>query len=228
VSSFVSSVADRWSAAGASQRRALLAAVCVAGVLLIIGAIVWLQTDRGPVKGDDGVALAKFIRTGEFERMPSEQRLPYMHSIRQQLPVIEAARREGRIDTKTYRDAYLASWMTRRLDDMQDYYKIPAAHRAAWLDRQLSDKKSVSKAQPVREENVSPDGGMLYKDAKEKAKFEAAKDDFESEFLDRWTPENRKRWEEYRTQYKLRRERLASTRTSLSNSPQAPPATNRK
>ena len=48
------------------------------------------------------------------------------------------------------------------------------------------------------------------------------KDDFEQEFLDTWTPEGRRQWEEFHTAYKQHRE--ARQRELAGVPPGAPPA----
>jgi hypothetical protein len=231
VSSVVGRVASRWQALeDADRRRALLVGGGIAGVLGVVVLVAALRARHGPVSGADGVALAEFIRTPAFAALPAEQRVPYMNGIHKQMPEIEAARREGRIDHKAYRDAYIANWMTRRLDDMDDYYKQPPARRTAWLDRQFADDEKKAKAAgpataPSTAEEVSPDGGLLYKNAEEKAKFDAAKEDFEDDFLKHWSPDERKRWDTFREQYKARRERSkAAHKATATTGPSPPPA----
>ena len=208
MSSTISNMTARWNGMDRRRRRlALIAAAVALGLVLAVVFALRGGRDRA-VRGDDPIALATFIRTAEFDALPSEQKVPYLHSVRKQMSQIESARREGRIDGKAYRDAYICTWMARKLDDMQDYYKLPPAKRSAWLDREVADDGPPGKSAPApASADVSPDGGLLYDDAEERKKFDEAKDEFEEEFLERWTPDARRKWEEFRKVYKARRDR---------------------
>ena len=207
------SAADWWADREPAARRWIVAGAAAAAVALV-GVVIWASRPSAePVRGDDPLALANYVRTHEFERLPADQKRPYMQSVRKHMADVEAARRDGRIDSKAYRAAYLCAWMERRLDDMHDYYKLPAAQRQAWLDKQLADKvggpgQPKPAAAPAAAKVASSDGGLLYDDEAGKAKFEEEQDDFEDDFLDGWTPENKKRWEQYRAAYKQRRAAL--------------------
>ena len=216
-----------------------------------VAVLAWkLLTSPPPPPPKDPVALAQFIASSQFEKLPAEQKRPYMKLARRQMKQIETLRREEKIDKRSYRLTYAAAWMERRLDDMEDYYKQPPAKRDAWLDQQLAEKgsdqekgsgkaKAVAKEKDPRAPAVAAkpsaatrpadvasakvssifdgdDTKLLYDDEPSRVKFEEMKDDFEDEFLDTWTADRKKLWEQYRAAYKLRREarERASTRPS--------------
>ena len=257
-------MAGRWSLSELKPRAADLAAstrdaavrrpwLAALASLAVIGVVVlaWkLLSGPPPPPPSDPVALAQFIASPQFEKLPAEQKRPYMKLARRQMKQIETLRREEKIDKRSYRLAYAAAWMERRLDDMEDYYKQPPAKRAAWIDQQVAEKgsdqekgsgkpKMVAKEKDARATAVAArpsastrpagiasaksssvfddDTKLLYDDEPSRVKFEEMKDDFEDEFLDTWTADRKKLWEQYRAAYKLRREarERASTRPSV-------------
>ena len=120
---------------------AALAGVAVIGVAVL----AWrLLRSPPPPPPNDPVALAQFIASSDFEKLPAEQKRPYMKLARRQMRQIETLRREEKIDKRSYRLTYVAAWMERRLDDMDDYFKQPPDKRAAWLDRQMAEKETRS------------------------------------------------------------------------------------
>ena len=220
--------ASTWAGLSTGGRGAVVVGI-VAVFAAFAGLIVWAANRNSPPpRADDALAIAHFVASPEFAQLSADQRRPYMQGARKRLPEIAAACREGKIDRRTYRKAYLCSWLERRLEDMQDYYQRPAAKRQAFLESLLDDKglpqDAVAKAQAKaaraaattppakpappkeREEQKEPsDIALLYDDEAERLRFEEKKDAFEDDFLDRWPAERKAQWKQYRSAYTERR-----------------------
>lgn len=239
--SLADNLRDRWDDLSGPGKAGAIAAAAVAAcgaVLLVLGLSGVMG---GPTRGEDPVALAKLVAAPEFAALPAEQKRSYMRRVRKHMKQIEAARRAGDIDKRAYRVAYVCTWMERKLEDMEDYYKTPAARRQAWLDEELggadggggdggartmsaSGSASRGGGKTTAAAGVSSDGGLLYDDEEGKAKLEEEKDDFEDEFLQTWTPHGRRQWEEFRAAYKKRRDALKAKAKPSGGSAQAAPA----
>ena len=224
-SSLAENLRNRWAdLSGRGKAWAIAAAAVVAcGAVLLV--LVLSGVMGGPTRGEDPVALAKFVAAPEFAALPAEQKRSYMRRVRKHMKEIEAARRADDIEKRAYRVAYVCTWMERKLEDMEDYYKTPAARRQAWLDKELGGSEGGGGGGGARPASasgsasggggkatatavVSSDGGLLYDDEEGKAKLEDEKDDFEDEFLQSWTPRGRRQWEDFRAAYKKRRDAL--------------------
>lgn len=179
----------------------------VALVAIGIWAIASRSTAPDPASSDP-VELAKYVATDDFEKLPPDQKRPYMKRVRQTMKQITDARREDRITKQQYRAAYVCAWMERKLDDMDAYYAIPAARRAAAVDKELRSKQKKS-AGPTKPDDSEK---LLYDDPEGRQKFEEMKDDFEDDYVDALPPELRQHWEQYRQDYKSRRDALETTR----------------
>src|SRR5829696_9456491 len=74
------------SAHEAAARRPAVAAAVGVGALLAVVGLVWVLASRPrPSPGEDPAALAEFIGGPTFEKLPAEQKRPYMKLARKQL-----------------------------------------------------------------------------------------------------------------------------------------------
>ncbi len=196
--------------------------------LVVLGVVLWKLLPLGGATPslDDPVAVAEFINSGAFKALPSDARRPYTKAARKHQKGIEEARRAGRIDGRTYRAAHLASWIERRVDDMEEYYARPVAKRRAELDEMLLDKPTrPAGGTSAKTAAPSPPGGskesdtsLLYEDEADEAQFEAMKDRFEDDFLDNWPPQRKEQYKQFRRAYTERRKELEA------GAPASPPA----
>lgn len=237
--SLADNLRDRWAdLSGRAKAGAIAAAaVVVCGAVLLVLGLSGVM--GGPTRGEDPVALAQLVAAPEFAALPAEQKRSYMRRVRKHMKEIEAARRAGDVDKRAYRAAYVCTWMERKLEDMEDYYKTPAARRQAWLDKELGGAGGEGAGRPASASasasstgggadaaaaSVSSDGGLLYDDEEGKAKLDEEKDDFEEEFLQTWTSQGRRQWEEFRAAYKKRREAIKAKAKPSGGSARAAPA----
>ena len=218
--------ADAWGGMDPGRRRPAIAGVAIVGVI-VLALVAWnLLPSRGPRRLlEDPVAVAKFINSRDFKESPADGRRPYMKAARKLQQQIAEARRSDSIDKQTYRAAYLASWMERRVDDMEEYYAKPAAKRRAYIDEMLGHPAAagtgtsakVAAAAQSPPPTAKPKGGantsLLYDedDAADEQEFEAMKDRFEDNFLDAWPPQRKEQYKQFRRAYTDRRKQLEVT-----------------
>src|SRR5215213_801245 len=103
--------AAAWAHEAAVRRPAVAGVVGVGALLAVVGLVWWLASGPAPSPAEDPTALARFIAGPQFEKLPAEQKRPYMKSARKQMAQIEALRREEKLDRNSYRSAYLAARM---------------------------------------------------------------------------------------------------------------------
>jgi hypothetical protein len=161
----------------------VVAAVLVVGAF--VGAALVMRSSPPPAPQDDLLELVKFVKTDQFERLPEIEKQPYMKRLRSGADQLRALRAEGKITQFQYEQAYLNAWMARQLDNMEEYYSLPAAVRQQKLLAKYS-KPSTGPSAP--KDPYEPN--------------EETEDDFIKQRIATWTPEMRQQWDEYRTAVK--------------------------
>jgi hypothetical protein len=176
------------SAAPAKSSRRWMIAAAAAMVLTCAVVLAWVSRSPAiPPADGDPVQIARFVRTDAYERLPEADKRPYMKALRKNLDRVATAHRAGQLTRKEYEEAYLNTWMERRLDQMEDFYKVPAAQRQQRLIAEYvkKNKSSLSSSRPsAAAELPKPD--------------DATEENFEDDRVATWPPEEQAKWQQYR------------------------------
>ena len=170
----------------------------LAAGLLVAVAALWHMPGGGCSKTeatDDPVEVAKYVAGEEFEKLPEDQKRPYMAALRKGADQLEQAHAAGRLTAAEYKAARLNIWLERKLDRMEEYFEQPAGKkRQKYLDDYFKKRQSKS------EGGGAASSGPAAAPARPADPSEPT-DDEEDEFLEErmknWTPEQRARWEEF-------------------------------
>lgn len=183
-----------------SNRKASWVIALVVLIGLGTAVAVWaLRSPELPSPTSDVVALAKFVRTEQYKKLPEADKRPYMKTLRRSSDALAAAHRAGQISDKEYQAAYLNGWFERKLDDMEEFYSTPADKRAQMLVREHVKKVKESAAKAP----ASKPASALPEPPKPNDELE---DDFVEDRVETWPPEERAKWEEYRKAAKAAKE----------------------
>lgn len=165
----------------------------VTAIAVAFGAVaVWalaLRSDEPPAPAEtDLVTLANFVRSNEFKRMPEAQKRPYMKTLRKNVDALAEARQSGRISQGDYEEAYLNAQLERKLDQMEEFYSLPANRRLAALTAEYV-KKGREKPKPAiaaaaKPEPPKPD--------------DEVEDDWIDDRVQTWPAEEQTKWAEFR------------------------------
>ena len=161
----------------------------VGGVVVVIAAAVafWaMRSPKLPSASDDPAALAKFVRTSQFNKLPEAEKRPYMKALRKSMAQVTEARNQGRISQNDYEAAYLNAYLERKLDHMDEFFSMPEAKRKQAL---LAEYVKKNRAKPATTEASAsvPSGPEEQKE-----------DDFVQHRVKKWPAEEQAKWEEYR------------------------------
>lgn len=169
-------------------------AVGAAAIVVVFGGVaVWalaLRADELPATTEtDLVKLANFVRTDAFRELPEAQKRPYMKTLRKNTDELAEAAQSGRISQRDYEEAYLNAYFERKLDQMEEFYGLPADRRLATFTAEYV-KKNQEKPKPAA---TAPAGkpGPLKPD-------EEVEDDWVDDRVATWPAEEQTKWAEYR------------------------------
>jgi hypothetical protein len=161
-----------------------------AGILALVAAAaitIWATWSPKPTPPTaDVAALAKFVRTSQFNKLPEAEKRPYMKALREGMSQLVEARNQGRISQNDYEAAYLNAYLERKLDDMEEFFQLPEAKR-----------KQVLLAEYVNKQRAKP-ATVSASTATPPQPDEQKEEDFVDDRVETWPPEERAKWEEYR------------------------------
>ena len=161
--------------------------LAAAGVLIAGVAIAFwsLRSPKPPPPTADVATLAKFVRTDAYKKLPEDQKRPYMKSLRKGMAQLADARNQGQISQNDYEAGYLNAYLERKLDDMDEFFKIPEAKR-----------KQVLLAEYVKKNRTKPATAASSSTPPHPA--EDKEEHFVDHRVEKWPPEERAKWEQYR------------------------------
>ena len=167
------------------QKHKLLAIV-IAAALLAGGLLTWvLLHNRVSPASAETVSAAKFVSTADFEKLPQEQKSPYLQTLEKSKAQLAAAYQLGQISDPEYQKALQYAWVARLEKQMDQYFAIAdPAKRVKFLDKIINQRQA---AKAGLSESSKGHSGFLRKRLKS------------------WPPEMQQHWEQFRKAVQERR-----------------------
>lgn len=191
-------------AAAARKKQMILIGAGVLAVLLLGVFVYWtfLRTVEAPRLNSEPYVIGKFTATSHFGRLPFEKKWQYYELMDDKEDALKAAYAEGKMNDDEYRLALQAAYYGKHLDRMKKYFeKPPGRERTAYLDKLVQKK--------YEDDDKKGDGKTSGKsdDLKPLTADEIKRDDTEQDDdISAWPADVRAKWEEYKREYKARKD----------------------
>ena len=139
-----------------SRRRAVLVAAVVV-VTGAVGAVVMWRRTAPPPTGDT-LEVARFVGSDQFEKLPEEEKGPYLEAVRKGVPRLIEASNKGELSDDDHLSAVgraMGDPMRRALDE---YFALPKGpERERYLDRMINEQEKIKREPPpTAPKNMKP------------------------------------------------------------------------
>ena len=185
-----------------SSRSRRNVALSMVALLIVLGACwatwsLWLGDALAAPdidKNVDPVKVARYVASPRFERLPETQRRVYMDAAREQKDQVVAAYSKKQISPQELEAALLNAWISRSLNHMEEFEKIPptGGKRERYLDR-IVNKEGVERKEISR---------LVESTVWDKDPYEL---NVVQNLVASWQPERRAQWEDFRSALRARR-----------------------
>ncbi len=174
--------------------RALVGLLVVGG---LAGALAWWHPWRRdlPSPNTNILTLVKFVASPAFEDLSAREQRPYMAALRDNSHKITEAFLKGTISPENYEVAVLYTFMERRINEMETYFRTPPGReRDEYLDILIEGHAHRPSTTRPSTNAVRPDYNT-----------------FALNQIENWPPERRSQWAEFRAALKERRKARSAT-----------------
>ena len=142
--------ADSSAVASPSGRRrrtwlivALVGAVTLAALAWV--AVIFVGNDV-PRLNENGVVLAKFVRSNRFESLPFEQQRQFYKVLDDREDELDQAFADRRLSESEYRAGLEAAWLGKHINRVEKYFAMPPGQGRVNYITKLLEKKERKKA----------------------------------------------------------------------------------
>jgi hypothetical protein len=216
--------------AAAARKKQMILIGAGALVVALLGVFAWskMRPIDAPRLNSEPHVIGSFTATSAFERLPFDKKWQYYELMDDKEPALKAAYAAGKMTDDEFRKALQAAWYGKHLTRMKKYFeKPPGRERTAYLDKLVQKKyeddnkdkkgsgKGAGKAEShgKSESHGKPDShGKSESHVKSDSHSpltaeEIKRDDTDQEVdISAWPPDVRAKWEEYKKEYKARKD----------------------
>jgi hypothetical protein len=193
-------------AAAAARKKQMILIGAGALVVLLLGVFAWsrFRSVEAPRLNSDPHVIGSFTATSAFDRLPFEKKWQYYELMDDKEPALKAAYAAGKMNDDEYRKALQAAYYGKHLARMKKYFeKPPGRERTAYLDKLVQKKYEDD-----NKDKKGPGKGSAKSDSHSPLTAEEIKrDDTDQEGdISAWPADVRTKWEEYKKEYKARKD----------------------
>jgi hypothetical protein len=197
-------------AAAAARKKQMILIGAGALVVLLLGVFAWsrLRSVEPPRLNSEPHVIGSFTATSDFDRLPFDKKWQFYELMDDKEDALKAAYAAGKMNDDEYRKALQAAYYGKHLSRMKKYFeKPPGRERTAYLDKLVQKK--------YEDDDKKGDGKTSGKsDSTAPLTAEEIKrDDTDQEGdISAWPADVRTKWEEYKLEYKKRKDLYKQTR----------------
>jgi hypothetical protein len=194
----------------AARKKQIIIIGAGALVVALLGVFAWskMRPVDAPRLNSEPHVIGSFTATSAFERLPFEKKWQYYELMDDKEPALKAAYAAGKMNDDEYRKALQAAYYGKHLARMKKYFEKPfGRERTAYLDKLVQkkyedDKDKKGNAKPAKSDSHSP-----------LTAEEIKRDDTDQEGdISAWPADVRTKWEEYKKEYKARKDLFKQAR----------------